>query len=237
MQEDDDRVLAIMIKAPRQGHVKTRLASAYAAEAIVTLYRALVEDTIDLARSARVRIVAACPAGDEEDLERWLPADVEVVAQAGTGLAAGLVSTFEQLCTPRGTRVIAFNADSPHLPVTVLESAFDALSRDDLVVGPCDDGGYYLVGAKRAHPGLFDASTMGQHSACEALLEQAASRGLGVSMVAVHYDVDHPQDVERLARDLAAEPNRASRTAALLSAWGRASEADGLARQGRSDRQ
>ena len=225
MHETDDRVLAIMIKAPRPGHVKTRLAPAYAPDAIVALYRALVEDTIDLARSAHLRTVAVCPAGDEVDLGRWLPNGIDVVVQQGTGLAAGLLSTFDQLCTASGRRVIAFNADSPHLPAGVLTSAFAALATEDLVVGPCDDGGYYLVGARRSHPGLFDATTMGRNSACEALLAQAALRDLRVSMVAEHYDVDHPQDVARLARDLASEPWRAARTAALLNVWNRASDA------------
>ena len=230
MHEADDRVLAIMVKAPRPGHVKTRLASAYAPEAIVTLYRALVEDTIDLARSAHLRTVAMCPAGDEDDLARWLPTGIDVVVQQGQGLAAGLLSTFDQLCTASRRRVIAFNADSPHLPAGVLESAFAALATGDVVVGPSDDGGYYLVGAKQPYPGLFDATTMGQNSACEALLAQAAVRELRVSLVAVHYDVDHPHDVARLAGDLANEPRRAIRTAALLDAWNRAAETDGVGR-------
>src|SRR5207247_26227 len=99
-----------------------------------------------------------------------LPADVGVVPQRGKGLAAGLDSTFEQLCTPSNRRVIAFNADSPHLPAAALEGAFAALATHDLVVGRCDDGGYYLVGATRPHAGLFDAAAMGKQSASDALL-------------------------------------------------------------------
>jgi uncharacterized protein len=220
MHEHDDRVLAIMMKAPRAGAVKTRLQAAHAPEAIVTLYRALVEDTIDLARSVHLRTVAMCPAGDEGALRQWLPNDIDVVPQRGAGLAAGLLSTFEQLCT-NGQRVIAFNADSPHLPSEVLESAFAALAENDVVVGPCDDGGYYLVGAKRPYPGLFDATTMGKNSACGALLAQAELRELRVALVAEHYDVDLPIDVERLRRDLAMHPRRATRTAAILEVWRR----------------
>jgi uncharacterized protein len=221
MREGDDRILAIMVKAPRVGRVKTRLGTKYLPEAIVMLYRALVEDTIDLARSAHLQTVAMCPAGDERDLTDWLPKEIEVVPQRGVGLAAGLLSTFETLCTPSRRRVIAFNADSPHLPAETLESAFAALVQTDVVVGPCDDGGYYLVGAKRPYPGLFDATTMGKESACGALLAQAASRELRVSIVAEHYDIDLPEDVERLARDLAHEPRRARRTAAVLDLWSR----------------
>jgi rSAM/selenodomain-associated transferase 1 len=219
MPEHDDRVLAIMAKAPRAGRVKTRLSSEFSSDAIVTLYRALVEDTIDLARSARLRTVAMCPAGDEAELAEWLPADVEVVAQQGHGLAAGLVSTFSQLCRPAGRRVVAFNADSPHLPPGTLEAAFTALLDVDLVVGPCDDGGYYLVGAKRACDGLFDAAAMGRESAYGTLLAEAARQGLRVALNPEHYDIDLPADLLRLACELSNDPSRARRTAALLASW------------------
>jgi uncharacterized protein len=222
---DDDRVLAIMVKAPRPGHVKTRLAGAYAAADVIRFYRALVEDTIDLARRAGVRTVAACPAGDEGELELWLPDDVDVLPQRGAGLAAGLLSTFEDLCTPSGRRVIAFNADSPHLPARVLTAAFDVLTTDDVVVGPCDDGGYYLVGATRPHPALFDAAMMGKDTACAALLARAGSAGLRAALVAEHYDVDLPVDVQRLAAELRVDPTRAPRTAAVLITFGRSHNA------------
>ncbi len=220
MRDADDRVLAIMIKAPRAGHVKTRLSVAYTPEAIVTLYRALVEDTIDLARSLRLPTVAVCPAGDETALREWLPADIAILPQRGAGLAAGLLSTFEDLCTASGRRVMAFNADSPHLPAQTLEHAFDALATHDVVVGPCDDGGYYLVGATRPHARLFDQTTMGQVTACGALLAQAERAGLRVSLVAEGYDIDLPEDVLRLAADIVHQPQRARRTAAVLSTWG-----------------
>ena len=216
----DDRVLAIMTKAPRAGHVKTRLAAEYGTTEIVALYRALVEDTIDLARSLRLRSVAVCPAGDEADVRRWLPADVVVLAQRGSGLAAGLASTFEQLCTASCRPVVAFNGDSPHLSPEVLAAAYAALRNHDLVVGPCDDGGYYLVGCTRSHAGLFDADVMGTATALEVLLARADRLGLAAARTTTHYDVDVPDDVVRLARDLSTNPQRAPRTAAILAVWG-----------------
>ena len=220
MHRDDDRVLGIMMKAPRPGWVKTRLATAHPPERIVALYRALVEDTVDLARAMRVSTVAVCPGGDEGDVAAWLPHDVEVLSQQGVGLAAGLRSAFAQLCSDSGRRVILFNADSPHLAAGTVESAFNALRTDDLVVGPCDDGGYYLVGAKRPYPALFDAGAMGRESACATLLAAAARLDLRVALSAEHYDVDVPGDLTRLAAELTREPARARRTAALLASWG-----------------
>ncbi len=221
----DDRVLAIMAKAPRAGHVKTRLASAYTPDAIVRLYRALVEDTIDLARSLGLRICAVCPAEDERHLAAWLPRDVEIVAQVGAGLAAGLTFTFDRLCRPPGRRVVAVGGDTPHVPAAVLASAFAALAGRDLVVGPSGDGGYYLVGATRPQPDLFDGKVMGTGSAFDALVAGARRLRLRVGFTETHYDVDLPEDLERLADDLAFDPRRAPRTAVLLDEWGVANRA------------
>jgi rSAM/selenodomain-associated transferase 1 len=214
-----DRLLAIMIKAPRPGYVKTRLTSMYGAAPVVALYCALIEDTIELARALPVPIVAICPQGDAHELACWLPSDVEIVPQSGRGLAAGLAFTFDHLCTPERRRVIAFNGDGPHLPRDVLDAAFSALSDADVVIGPCNDGGYYLVGATQPHPGLFNADAMGTQSALKALVARTGQLRLVTTLTPEHYDVDIPADVERLARDLECDPSRAPRTAACLRSW------------------
>ncbi len=220
---DPDRVLAIMAKAPRAGHVKTRLASVCSSALVVQLYRALIEDTIALGRTVGVSIVVVCPSADAEEITAWMPPDVHVVPQGGQGLADGLASAFELLCEPP-RRVIAFNGDSPHLPPAVLESAFAALADHDLVLGPCADGGFYLVGATRTHAGLFDSHAMGAGCALDALIAQTRRLGLSSAVIAEHYDVDVPEDLARLARELLPRPERAPRTAALLAQWPSAPE-------------
>src|SRR5439155_849584 len=164
-------------KAPCAGRVKTRLEPAVPPDALVALYRCLIEDTVALARQAGVpRIAVVCPRGDGADVARWL--DVEVVEQEGDGLAAGLDSVFRLFVGDGCRRVIAFNGDTPHLPPDTLAGAFPLLARHDLVVGPTEDGGYYLVGARRAHGGLFAADGLGTGGALRALLARSAERGL-----------------------------------------------------------
>jgi rSAM/selenodomain-associated transferase 1 len=217
-QSNGDRVLAIMAKAPRVGHVKTRLASVCPSGGVIQLYRALIEDTIALGRAAGATIAVICPANDVQELVAWLPPDVGVEPQRGHGLAEGLESVFEIFCDPARS-VIAINGDGPHLPVVVLQEAFAALAEHDLVFGPCDDGGYYLVGATRAHAGLFDAHAMGTRTALDALIAQARRLGLSSTVTAEHYDVDVPADLVRLARELTTQPERAPRTAEVLAGW------------------
>ena len=220
---DRGRTLIIMAKAPRPGRVKTRLAQSLPVEAVTELYRCLLDDTIALVRSlSAVEVAIMCPASDVEDLTRLTRGEVGVVAQKGDDLAAGLTSVFAYFAAPGGQRVVAFNSDSPHLPTAVLDGAFEALTAHDVVVGPTHDGGYYLVGAKAAHPALFDGDGMGTKSALDALLARARGLQLSVAFTDPFYDIDVEDDLTRLAAELWLAPARAPRTAAWLEEWGQA---------------
>jgi uncharacterized protein len=214
-----NRTLVIMAKAPRLGSVKTRLAESLSLQAVTELYRCLLNDTIALAQALnRAEIAIMCPATDVDELSRAVSNTVRIVPQTGKGLAAGLASVFYHFATS-GQRVIAFNSDSPHLPPSVLETAFGALETRDLVVGPTHDGGYYLVGAKASHPDLFASDGMGTANALEALLTRARALGLSVDLADPFYDIDVEGDLGRLAAELQLAPARAPRTAAWLKQW------------------
>jgi rSAM/selenodomain-associated transferase 1 len=218
-----NRTLVIMAKAPRPGSVKTRLAESLSLNAVTELYRCLLKDTIALAQAVdHAEIAIMCPASDVEDLSHAVAKTVRIVPQTGQGLAAGLASVFTHFATPGQQRVIAFNSDSPHLPASVLETAFDVLEACDLVVGPTHDGGYYLVGAKASHPGLFANDGMGTANALEALLTRARALGLSVHLTDPFYDIDVAGDLTRLAAVLRLAPARAPRTAVWLKQWGQA---------------
>ena len=212
------RTLVIMAKAPTPGMVKTRLAQSLSAGAVSQLYRCLLEDTLELARSlGSVEVAIMCPASDVEELARVAQGAAKVVGQKGQGLAAGLTSVFAHFAVGGRQRVIAFNSDSPHLAASILEGAFDALIAHDVVVGPTHDGGYYLVGAKASHPALFDGDGMGTKSALEALLARARRLQLSFGFTDPFYDIDTEPDLTRLAAELRLAPARAPRTAAWLN--------------------
>ncbi len=214
------RTLVIMAKAPKPGMVKTRLSPSLPVEAVTELYRCLLNDTIALAHSVKmVDVAIMCPAADVEELTRLAPSVSGVVGQKGQGLAAGLNSAFAHFAAVDDQRVVAFNSDSPHLPVSILEGAFEALAGHDVVVGPTYDGGYYLVGAKASHAGLFDGDSMGTKSALEALLARARVLQLSVGFTDPFYDIDVAGDLTRLATELELAPSRAPRTAVWLKQW------------------
>jgi uncharacterized protein len=217
-----DRVLVIMAKAPRPGEVKTRLAPSLSPAAVTDFYCCLLDDTLTLARSlSDVEVAIMCPNSDVNELVQLAGNQASVVAQRGEGLAAGLTSVFAHFAETQQRRVIAFNSDSPHLPRSVLEDAFETLASHDVVVGPTHDGGYYLVGAKASHPTLFANDGMGTSSALDRLLSRARALTLTVGYADPFYDVDVADDLTRLAAELRLAPARAPRTAAWLKEWKR----------------
>jgi rSAM/selenodomain-associated transferase 1 len=220
---NDDCTLVVMAKAPKPGMVKTRLAESLPLTAVVDLYRCLLDDTMTLARSLDdVDVAIMCPASDVEDLSCAVGDKVPIVAQWGDGLAAGLTSVFAHFAATGHRRIIAFNSDSPHLPLSVLKSAFQALVRCDVVVGPTHDGGYYLVGATASHPGLFTGDGLGTTNAFEVLLARARALGLSVHLTDPFYDIDVAADLKRLAAELQQVPARAPKTAQWLMEWRKA---------------
>jgi len=214
-----NRSLVIMAKAPKPGMVKTRLTQRLPSSAVTVLYRCLLEDTVGLARSlTNVKVAVMCPESDRDELVQLLGDTVQVVAQRGAGLAAGLTSVFRHFTAGR-RHVIAFNSDSPHLPPSVLEGAFEILTAHDVVVGPTHDGGYYLVGAKTAYPSLFEGDGMGTTSALDRLLARTKLLGLSTGFTEPFYDIDVADDLLQLGNELRLAPTRAPRTAAWFTEW------------------
>src|SRR5215469_16293033 len=192
---NSDRVLVIMAKAPKPGAVKTRLTPNLPPHAATEFYRCLLDDTLTLARSlGDVEVAIMCPESDVNELAQLAGNNASVVAQTGEGLAAGLTSVFAHFAQGHQRRTIAFNSDSPHLPRSVLEQAFETLSAHDVVVGPTNDGGYYLVGAKSSHPALFASDGMGTNSALGKLISRARELQLSVGFAELFYDIDVVED-------------------------------------------
>lgn len=209
-------IVVVMAKAPRPGRVKTRLLGLLSPDQAAALHRSFVEDVTRQALDMRdVDVAIVCPQEDTQHFGNWLPTEAEILLQAGSGLASGLGSALEQCAAAGYGRIVLRNSDSPNLPADRLREALDSLEETDLVVGPTEDGGYYLVGACRAHTGLFDATTMGTTSAIAALRAAAQRLGLTVMELAPWYDVDIPEDLDRLRADL----RRAPQTAPVTARW------------------
>lgn len=220
------RRLLIFAKLPEPGRVKTRLIPRLGSEGAALLYQAFLDDAI-----------ALCRGVEEADLEVWAPPGVSepgeergAVArfqrrypglglrfQVGADLGARLGRAFEVAFEEGTDQVVIMGSDHPTLPLGYLRRAFSALSGAELVIGPSDDGGYYLVGLQRhAWPkaaGLFAGVPWSTPGVLAATRERSRDLKIGRVELPGWYDVDDPSDLPRLGRDAHA----GSHTARMLA--------------------
>jgi rSAM/selenodomain-associated transferase 1 len=188
--------LAVMARCPRIGEGKTRLARAIGAAPAYRLYRAFLRD-IDLrfARGRRTLLWAFHPP--EADFAALTGCSSRCVPQQGDDLGARMRHCFQTLCDEGFERVIMIGADVPHVRDAWLDEAEGALGEADLVLGPSEDGGYYLVAMRASHD-VFSGIPMGTNRVLAETLTKAAAAGLRVHLLPPSFDVDEASDLRRL---------------------------------------
>jgi rSAM/selenodomain-associated transferase 1 len=167
-------------------------------------------------------VVAYTPDDAHPEFDALAP-DFSLVAQRGSDLGARLHATLAGLLAAGHAGAIAVDSDTPTLPAAFLQQAVDCLIRPgpDVVLGPTEDGGYYLIGVRLAHHELFDAMPWSTSEVLDLTLRRAAAAGLRATCLPSWFDVDTPHDLERLRTILDAGPAMACQTARLLAGWPR----------------
>lgn len=197
-----------MAKRPAAGQTKTRLCPPLTPEQAAELYACFLADVVDRAREAAALVDGLQPAiayapADARAYFAGLVPDFSLVAQAGATLGERLDGVLGGAFARGYGQVAAINSDSPSLPAAYLAQAFDALDdpATDAVFGPCDDGGYYLIGLKRPHPRLVRGVPMSTADTLADTLRVAGDLGLRVALLPAWYDVDSAPELERLYAD------------------------------------
>jgi rSAM/selenodomain-associated transferase 1 len=214
MQEKPTTTLCIFVKPPTAGRVKTRLVPSVTPAQAAELAAAFFADTLALARSCDwARIVVACD-GDPAVLA--LDPDVEVWPQGGGDLGERMERVLGRALGD-SPAAIAVGTDSPGLPRRFLDAARLHLTVHDAVLGPCDDGGFYLLGLRRCPEGLLRELPWSVATTRAETATRLRAMGLSVAEIAPWFDVDVPADLARLAELLREERIFAPRTARLLA--------------------
>ena len=197
--------LCIMAKAPASGYVKTRLCPPLSLEEAAQLYQCFLEEKIAQVRSVQgvEPVVAYAPVNAAATFEALAPG-LTLVAQRGGDLTSRLVSVLERLFASGFDAAIVIDSDTPTLPSALLQSAVTHLaSREhDLVLGPSEDGGYYLIGLSRIDRALFEDMPWSTPTVFEETLSRARHLRLRVVQLAPWYDVDTGADLARLMSEL-----------------------------------
>ncbi len=207
------QALFVMAKDPRAGQVKTRLCPPLTPDTAARLYRCFLSDVLDLAAGVPDvdPVVAYSPPEAHAEFARLTSGRFQLVPQVGADLGARLENTFGALFQQGYERVAAVSTDSPDLPAEYLREAFTGLEEAPVVLGPCPDGGYYLIGLTRQIPELFrDMPWSTERVVPET---EARARRLGAKLVRLPewHDVDTAADLDRLMRDLVGDRRSACR--------------------------
>lgn len=205
-------MLVVMARHPEAGRVKTRLAASIGAGAALRVYRAFLRDLGDaLGRDPRWRF-RWCFTPPDAPFAEEVAAGLEAVPQRGGDLGARMRAALEAALR-RAPAAVVIGSDLPHLAPRVLAEAFGLLrGAADVVLGPAEDGGYYLIGAAQRVPSLFEGIPWGGPEVLAATRSRAREAGLRLREVSSLYDVDGIGDLRRLAADPAIDRRPATRS-------------------------
>jgi uncharacterized protein len=209
--------IGVMAKSPRPGHSKTRLCPPLRPEQAAQLSAAFLRDTTESIAAAAlsapiVGYAAYAPSGTEEALVPHLALGTSCVLADGStpapqgveGFGRCLLHAIQQLFAAGHTAACVLSSDTPTLPTDILVSAATALLTGDerrVVMGACDDGGYYLLGMRLPHAGLFADITWSSSSVAATTRTRIAELGLDLVELPLWYDIDDAAALERLVRE------------------------------------
>ena len=211
--------LLVVAKRPFPGHTKTRLSPPLTPQEAANLYEHFLRDTLDVIRLVPgvQPIIAYLPQG-EEAYFRSLAPDFALLPQRGDNLGARLDNALTHCLMDGYQKAVIMDSDSPTLPAAYLSQAFTALDDADVVLGPCEDGGYYLIGLNCPTPRLLREVQMSTPHVIRDTLSLAAEEGLTVAQLPRWYDVDTAVELERLQLELTSlSPERAVHTRRFLA--------------------
>jgi hypothetical protein len=214
------RSVGVFARKPEPGKVKTRLSPALPAELSCDLYRAMLGDTLEAAAhsSADQRVIYWTGSGEDktESDPRF-----ETRRQRGRHLGERLANAFSELLTSDRDRAVIIGADCPELEPHEIDRAFELLESTDLVLGPSQDGGYYLIGLRRPSPSIFRDIPWSTAEVLVRTLERARQVSISTATLEAKSDLDTPDDLARwIARAVLRPGLPGAQTAAALRRMG-----------------
>jgi rSAM/selenodomain-associated transferase 1 len=191
------KILVVMAKKPEKGKVKTRLCP-------------------PLEQVSRVKNVLAALAFTPESAKNFfreiVPRNFELIPQNGLDLGERLANVFKELFSDNFEQIVIIGSDSPTLPISSIEKSFFLLNKRDIdvVLGPCDDGGYYLIGSKSFISSLFEEISWSTSKVFNETIKRIEVSNLRLATLPVWYDVDSMDDLKRLVKEIFYEKNSVS---------------------------
>ncbi|HUI87898.1 MAG TPA: TIGR04282 family arsenosugar biosynthesis glycosyltransferase [Anaerolineales bacterium] len=205
MPHEIANALIVVAKRPAPGQTKTRLSPPLSPEQAAALYECFLMDTLEQMRQVDQadRVIAYLPSDAADHFHQFAP-DFQLIPQSGQQLGDRLDNALTSYLSRGYERVVIMDSDSPTLPSSFLSQAFHVLADGaDVTLGPCEDGGYYLIGLKQPAPRLLKEVQMSTPTVAADTIALAKEEGLRVSLLPSWYDVDDAASLARLMNETA----------------------------------
>jgi uncharacterized protein len=195
--------LIVFYRNSVEGKVKSRLAATLGAATALKIYRSLCEYTAKVIHSLEVhKMIFYDSWVEQEDL--WYGNTISKFLQQGDTLGNRMAAAFEQAFKDGPCSAIIIGTDCPGLLASHIETAFNSLESNDVVIGPASDGGYYLLGMNKLYLPLFSKKDWGTENVFRQTTESAAVLNLKVCTLEILADVDRPEDLELMGKNFTA---------------------------------
>ncbi|MDD5408721.1 MAG: TIGR04282 family arsenosugar biosynthesis glycosyltransferase [Candidatus Omnitrophica bacterium] len=211
-------LLIVFAKEPKAGKVKTRLQGYLSKKMCVKLYKAFLTDTLELARGLKCfdKVLAYTSTARQPEYLRTIAGGFLFYKQTGRGLGERMHNAFKFARRMNSHKTVLIGSDSPNLPAKYIKEAYGRLDKSDIVLGPSQDGGYYLIGLKEPCGMLFKGIKWGSETVFDNTVKNAENTGKKLSILEKWYDVDDYAGLALLKKDLEKEKKSAPCVRKLL---------------------
>lgn len=204
MDTHDQNTVITFCKYPVDGNVKTRIAKTMGNEFAVRIYKLFAERTFEglLKTDEVTSYIFYSEKEDREKIKKWAGPEFLLEIQEGNDLGEKMYNAFKKVIDRGSSKTIIIGTDIPDMSSDIIKKALLALNNSDVVIGPGNDGVYYLLGMKKLHKNLFTDIEWNSNSVLQATLEKISALNLSYSMLPELIDIDTDEDLrEWLAKD------------------------------------
>ena len=219
IKSSDSGCILFFVRAPEKGKVKTRLACVIGEDAALKLYMSFVADELDMLRALFFDVIIFFhPRTAGQTIGKWLKTEFDFVAQSGQDLGQKMKNAFDVAFSRGYAKALLIGSDLPDLTSSVILDAFNHLTQKDTVIGPCEDGGYYLIGFRRDtyNKNVFTKISWGTSRVFNQTLLSFREKNLNYHILSKWHDIDNYKDLVRLKKFLNKNPTVAKHTYSCL---------------------
>ncbi|MBR3200201.1 MAG: TIGR04283 family arsenosugar biosynthesis glycosyltransferase [Mogibacterium sp.] len=196
----------IFTREPVPGSTKTRLMPYYTADQCAELHRCFLRDISEEMKNRDFDVIVSYTGGEPVSLQEIFGRKVKYIQQRGDGLGQRMENAVSDVLRMGYEKVVLTGSDIPELEADTIETAFAMLGSSDVVIGPTEDGGYYLIGMSSLHHEAFNAKVYGVSSVFEETVSSIREKGLAVEAVDEYSDIDTKNDIAEFRRRITEDP-------------------------------